>query len=206
MAPAAQQASMPLLVVLESIIEKGNLGVLDLQCLGRCSKACSSAAAAALANCAASLLPAAVKQAAATEQASNLPTRKEVRAVRLLLRKESRKPASAFLSLPTAAPLFLSISNVPKVVATKLLKAGLRFSFVQLMQAAQAHTAGVHVWLQAIADLKPAVKKALQEGLPPWVETLFCTPEALVSATQNIFCTSAASPQPHEPNLATTSA
>jgi hypothetical protein len=142
------------------------------QCSCSCtSQLCCDAAAAA------------VKQAAATEHAGNFPTRKEVRAVQLLLHTDSSKHASAFLALPTAAPLFVSISNVPKAVATKLLKAGLRFSFGQFMQAVQADTAGVQMWLQAIADQRPALKKALQEGLPPWVETLFFTPQVLVGAT-----------------------
>jgi hypothetical protein len=182
MAPAAQQRSVPLLVVLELVIDGSDLGVLELSCLARCSKAYSSAATAAVANCAASLLPSAVKQAAATEQEGNSPTRKEVRAVRLLLLPGSRKHVSAFLAQPTAAPVFLSVSNVPRIVAIDLLKSGLRFNITQLMHAMQAHTPGVDVWVKAAAEQPSAVKKALQEGIPSWVEMLFCAPEALVSA------------------------
>jgi hypothetical protein len=185
MAPSAsQQPIVPLLDVLELVLDGSDLGVLELQCLARCSKACSSAATAALANCAASLLLSAVKQAAATEQEGCLPTRKEVRAVRLLLQKACRKQTCAFLAVPTAAPHFLRISNVPKVVASQLLKAGLRFSLQQLWQAMQAHAEGVEVWVKAITDQTPAVKKALRREIPYWVHTLLFTPAALVSASK----------------------
>jgi hypothetical protein len=43
MAPAPQQTSITLLVVLEPVVVASDLGVLDLQCVARCSKACSSA-------------------------------------------------------------------------------------------------------------------------------------------------------------------
>jgi hypothetical protein len=142
------------------------------------------AVAAALTNCAASLLPSAVKHAAVTQQKGFLPTRKEVRAVQLLLQKACRKQTRAFMALPTAAPHFLCISNMPKVVASQLLKAGLRFSLQQLMQAMQAHTEGMEVWVKAVADQKPAVRKALRNSIPYWMHTLLFTPEALVSANR----------------------
>jgi hypothetical protein len=129
---ASQQPIVPLLGVLQLIIDGSHLGVLELQCLARCSKACSSAATTALANCAASLLLSAVKQAAATEQTDRVSTWAEFRAVMLLLHGERRQQMTAILALPTAAPHFLRISNVPLVVATQLLKAGLRFSLQQL--------------------------------------------------------------------------
>jgi hypothetical protein len=166
------------------VLDGSDLGVLGLQRLARCSKACNSAVAELLLSRAASLLPSAVKEAAATEQADSNPTRKEVRVVRLLLFKASRMYTSTSLAAPTAAAQFLSISKMAKVVATELIKAGLRFSFEQLMQAVRARTAGVEVWVKAIADQQPAVKEALQAGLPSWVETLCYTPDTLVRIRQ----------------------
>jgi hypothetical protein len=95
-----------------------------------------------------------------------------------LVRGERLK--SSLLTAPTAAAQFISISNVPQGVVKALMQAGLRFSYVQLMQAVQARTAEVEGWVTATAGIAlPRVKGAQTAEwarLPPWVMKL-CTSE-----------------------------
>jgi hypothetical protein len=176
-----QQHDAPLLELLELLVENNSLDVLSLLCLGSCSKACRSAAASLLVNGAHFLLPNTVKLAA-KKAAYRYSYSEHVQAVTWLLQgAASARVFGTFLAAPGAAAQYL-ITKMPLELAEQLLKAGLRFSYDQLMQAVRAHTAGVEVWVQAMAAQPAAVKTALQVGLPPWVQKLCCQPAMLVSA------------------------
>jgi hypothetical protein len=176
-----EQHKMNLLDLLELLVDQSSLDVLGLVCLCACSRASKSATTALLAQRAVFLLPSTVMQAA---EAASLSNRcKRVAAMQLLLDGAASRQVSAYLSTPAAAAQYIRVRNMPLVVAKALLAAGMQLSFDRLMQAVRAHTAGVEVWVQAIAGQPPAVKTALQAGLPPWVEQLCCNPYALVRNT-----------------------
>jgi hypothetical protein len=149
-------------------------------CLGRCSKACSSATAALLKKCAISLLATAVKQTAAFEGTSSISNSKQqsTKAVTQLLKRVDPEDLTA----ATAAAQFLSISNVPKDVALELMGAGVTVSFEQLMQAVRARTAGVEVWVSATAELSAERAKDLHRPRP-WLLMLCNEPLEVVSSS-----------------------
>lgn len=180
---------MTLLDLLELLIDVESLCVVGLVRVGSCSKASRSAATALLAQRAAILLLITVRKAAAACTTCRGNPSKYAAAVTLLLDgAASRQAVVGFLSSPTAAALFVSISHVPLAIATALLTAGLRFSYEQLMQAVRtsACTAGVEAWLQAMDAQPAAVKAALEAGLPRWMREMRRTPDTLVSTLPSI--------------------
>jgi hypothetical protein len=181
-APASQEhQDAQLFDMLELLVDEGTLDALSLVRLGRCSKSSKSTAAALLVKRTAFLLPAAVQQAAQVEDACGITKDRHIRIAKMLLGGAASEGVASSLAAPTASKQFLSIGNVPLVLAEQLLTVGLRFNYDQLMQAVRARTARVDVWVLAMAAQPAVVKTALQAGLPPWVERLCCDPCSLVS-------------------------
>jgi hypothetical protein len=176
--PAQQGQDDALAVIVELLVDEGCLDVVPLVCLGRCSKALKAAAAEVLERRAMFLLPTAVQQAAADEQSSNSSIKeKSARAVRWILQGGAcgRFDLSR-LTAPTAAAQFISVSNVPREVASALLQAGVRFSYEQFMQAVRSRTAGVEVWMTATAGLPmmwaKRVEAAKRDSSFSWIKKL----------------------------------
>jgi hypothetical protein len=182
-AEAQQDHTEGLLDIEELLVDEGALDLQGLLCLGRCSKACSSATAALLHKCAFALLTTAVKQTTDFQGNDNNDCKlQSTKAVTKLLQRgaDKRVDLSRFTA-PTAAAHFVSISNVPQQVAKELLQAGLRFSFEQIMQGVRARTAGVEVWVSTTAAV--GLEAALHESLPPWMRMLCDNPLEVVSSS-----------------------
>jgi hypothetical protein len=175
----AQQLEDVLLGLLELLVDEGGLDVWGLACLGSCSKACKRAASTLLEKRAKFMLPATVKQAAASAMPDSCSKAKYAKAVLWMLGDAAsgcRRFNLWFLAAPATAAQFLSINNVPTQLALAILQAGLRFSYEQFMQAVRARTAGVEVWVSAaVKSPLPwarAWEKALDRYMPFWLRDL----------------------------------
>jgi hypothetical protein len=58
-------------------------------------------------------------------------------------------------------------------VAAKLLKAGLQFSYQDLMQAVLSHTYTVERWVQAVDHQTVALMKEQHARLPRWLQLIY---------------------------------
>jgi hypothetical protein len=192
--PAPQeQRSAPNSEVLELLVEVSRIDVSDLACLGSCNRAFREAVDAVLLRRAPDLLPCAVEQAA-DATADDRSTSKKLRAsmaLRLLGAIARAKVCLSPAVVPSAAAYCVSRDNIHQDVATGLVRAGLRVSFQQLLQAARNRTVGWEVWVRATAALGAerynvpigsGAAVLLLAGLPPWLEIMCYTPVDVVSA------------------------